>query len=540
MNKQQWKKTDYGLTAVLLLMAVFLRVYRMGTLPLGMHIDEAGVGLNAWSIAHYGTDRYGNFMPVCPLNFYGEQSAFYTYFCALLVKIAGLNIYTLRLPGVIMGIVAVVFGALLMKEKWGKKGFLTGLALLGIFPYFIMNCRFALDCNAMLGALTVALYGLMRLVKKAQREEEKGLYGLFFLEGILLSVVLYTYIVAVIVMALFCLTLGIYYLLYRKENRPRRFRQLLCMALPLCVLVVPLVMVFAVNYLQLDTIRTPFFTVPKLIVNRTEELTTAPAGLMQKFRYLIYPLTSDGKYGSSDRYWTLYYWSVPFIVIGGIYSLIQSWKDWKQKIFSQDWCMVLITVAQVVMFLLCGQYNYHINGIFIALAYFCVGGIFATASVVKGKKGKAAFAAVVSCLYLITFVGFAKEYYGTVEEPVFQVYGGVDEAVSWAEEHLGEKEIYVMDEVGEFYFLSNPIPPSEYAQHCDELGYLRDMGNIHFHPPDSYDENAVYVCNKASGYGQQLRAEEDAAEKTAEAAGLETGTYQVMETEHYQVFYTNN
>lgn len=525
MSKQQWKKIDYGLAIVLFLLAVFLRVYRMNTLPLGMHIDEAGVGLNAWSIAHYGTDRYGNFMPVCPLNFYGEQSAFYTYFCALLVKIWGLNIYTLRLPGVMMGIVTVIFGALLMKERWGKNGFLIGLALLGICPYFIMNCRFALDCNAMLGALTVALYGLVRLTKKAKQEEDKGFYGLFFLEGVLLAVVLYTYIVAVIVIALFGLTWGLYYLLYRKENRPRRFRQLLCMALPLGILVIPLVMVFGVNYLQLDPIRTPFFTVPKLIVNRTEELTTSPADLVQKSRYLLYPLTSDGKYGASDRYWTLYYWSVPFIVIGGVYSLIRSRKDWKEKNLSLDWCMILITVAEVVMFFLCGQYNYHINGIFIALAYFCVSGMFATGSIIREKKGKAVFTAVVSGLYLMTFIGFVKEYYGTVEEPAFQIYGGVYEAISLAEQYTGDKEIYVLDEVGEFYFLSDPVAPSEYARYCDELGYLRDIGKLHFHPPVSYDEDGVYVCNKASGYGQQF--------------DMETGSYQVLETEHYQVFYVN-
>ena len=161
------------LFGALFLFAILLRIYRISTVPLGMHIDEAGLGLNAWSIANFGTDRYGNFMPVCPSNFYGEQSAFYTYFCALLVKLFGLNIYTLRLPGVITGILAVLFGSLLIRERWGDKGFFAGLALLGIFPYFITNCRFALDCNAMLGSLTIALYALIRLVKKAEAAPER-------------------------------------------------------------------------------------------------------------------------------------------------------------------------------------------------------------------------------------------------------------------------------------------------------------------------------------------------------------------------------
>ena len=140
------------ITAILILFALVLRIYQITVLPLSMHIDEAGLGLNAWSIAHFGTDRYGNFLPICPSNFYGEQSAFYTYFCALCIKLGGLNMFTLRFPAVFMGMVTVIFGSLIMKEMWGRKGFYTGFLLLSIFPYFIMNCRFALDCNAMLGA----------------------------------------------------------------------------------------------------------------------------------------------------------------------------------------------------------------------------------------------------------------------------------------------------------------------------------------------------------------------------------------------------
>ena len=64
-----------------------------------------------------------------------------------------------------------------------------------------MNCRFALDCNAMLGCLTVALYCLVRLLKKIEKEPTKKLYWHFALTGILFGVVLYTYIIAAIVIA---------------------------------------------------------------------------------------------------------------------------------------------------------------------------------------------------------------------------------------------------------------------------------------------------------------------------------------------------
>lgn len=48
------KKYWYSAAILLLfLIAVFLRVYRLENLPDVLHIDEAGLGYNAWCLAHY-------------------------------------------------------------------------------------------------------------------------------------------------------------------------------------------------------------------------------------------------------------------------------------------------------------------------------------------------------------------------------------------------------------------------------------------------------------------------------------------------------
>lgn len=513
-----------GIGGVLILL-LFLRIYRIATVPLGLHIDEAGLGLNAWSIANYGTDRYGNFMPVCPSNFYGEQSAFYTYFCALFVKFFGLNMYSLRLPGVVMGILAAVFGALLMKERWGWRGMLAGLLLTGIFPYFIMNCRFALDCNAMLGMLTLSLYGLVRLLKKAQRNPQGRLYLQFALVGFLFGVTLYTYIIAAIAIAAFCGLFGLYYLFYRKENRFWRLRQLLCMALPLCLLTVPLLLVVLVNYFDLDPIVTPFFSIPKMAENRTEEIVLSASGMAGKARSLLHVLTSDGKYGSSDRYWTMYRCSVPFVVIGGLRSMFQSWKDQKNRKLGMDMLMLSVVFSEVLLFVLCGTYNYHINGIFVALAYFCVSGIFFLLEICRKPPYKLVCATALIALYGISFVGFAREYFAPPAS-AFQVYGGASGALSLLTDAQREREIYILDEVADFYFLSNPIPPTDFSANCNALGYVEDYQNLHFHDPVQFSEDDILVCNKGSGRRSLL--------SDPEVTGVR---YSVMETEHYCVFY---
>lgn len=522
--------------SLLLFFIIFLRVFHIATTPLGMHIDEAGLGLNAWSIANFGTDRYGNLMPVCPSNFYGEQSAFYTYFCALLVKIFGLNIYTLRMPAAIMGVIAVLFGSLIIREKWGTKGFFTGMTMLGIFPYFIMNSRFALDCNAMLGSLAIAVYCLVRLVKKAEREPNRKLYGRFALTGILFGITLYTYIIAAIVVAVFCILFGLYYLLYKKADKSHslfdkkgcflRLKQLLFLAVPLAIMAVPLIMVVCVNHFDLEPIVTPFFSVPKMITNRTEEVAFSFSVLPDRLRGLIHTLTSDGKYGSSERYLTMYPWSIPFIFAGGIFSIRETIKGVRQRAITPDLYMLLLTFAEVFMFLLCGQYNYHINGIFIALAYFCVNGILCASQFVRDKFLRPVMVTTLFCLYGYSFINFAADYYGADNTAVYQVFGGADDALALLSAEQKEGEIYIMDEVGEFYFLSNPIPPTEFSAACNELGFITDYGNLHFRQPDSYSKNDVYVCNKASGRHYTL--------SDTSVTGF---AYTVLETDHYYVFF---
>ena len=40
----------------------------------------------------------------------------------------------------------------------------------------------------------------------------------------------------------------------------------------------------------------------------------------------------------------------------------------------------------------------------------------------------------------------------------------------------------------------------EYAgMTCDELGYVKDYGNLHFHEPEVFLPEDLYICNKASG-----------------------------------------
>lgn len=108
------KKYWYSAAILLLfLIAVFLRVYRLESLPDVLHIDEAGLGYNAWCLAHYGTDRYLNVRPFYPQNFYGGQSPLYTYLLALLIRTVGqgnLSLALLKIPAVLASLLLFLSG----------------------------------------------------------------------------------------------------------------------------------------------------------------------------------------------------------------------------------------------------------------------------------------------------------------------------------------------------------------------------------------------------------------------------------------------
>lgn len=105
------KYSYYFILGLMFLCTILLRVYKLAQLPDILHIDEAGLGYNAWCLAHYGTDRYLNVHPFYAQNFEGGQSPLYTYMLVLLIKTIGcgnVSLWLTRLPAVIASLLSAV------------------------------------------------------------------------------------------------------------------------------------------------------------------------------------------------------------------------------------------------------------------------------------------------------------------------------------------------------------------------------------------------------------------------------------------------
>ena len=69
MEKEQnnkYKKLDkYAIILIIImLVGILTRVIGFGKIPIGINVDEAGTMYDAYAIANYGTDRFGNTYPV--------------------------------------------------------------------------------------------------------------------------------------------------------------------------------------------------------------------------------------------------------------------------------------------------------------------------------------------------------------------------------------------------------------------------------------------------------------------------------------------
>lgn len=145
-------KNNNRITILILLatiiLAGFLRFYKLGEIPPSISWDEAAVGYNSWTITHYGKDEWGKFLPIVFKSFEDDKHPVHIYLTAISVGILGLSDFSVRFPAAIFGILNVILLFFLGKQLF--KNNLTGLLavlFLAISPYNLHFSRFNHELN---------------------------------------------------------------------------------------------------------------------------------------------------------------------------------------------------------------------------------------------------------------------------------------------------------------------------------------------------------------------------------------------------------
>lgn len=133
---------------LIIVLASFLRLYKLDTIPPSLSWDEAATGYNAWSIANYGKDEWGNSFPLFFKSFEDDKHPVHIYVTAISVKLLGLTEYSTRLPAALLGVanVALLFFLARIFFKSNFAGLLASFSL-AISPYNLQFSRFNHELN---------------------------------------------------------------------------------------------------------------------------------------------------------------------------------------------------------------------------------------------------------------------------------------------------------------------------------------------------------------------------------------------------------
>lgn len=133
---------------IFLILASFLRFYRLADTPPSLNWDEISHGYNAYSILKTGQDEWGVSWPTI-FRAYGDYKLpAYIYLTVLSEAILGLNSFAVRLPSVLAGIASVLFTYLLVKKLFKNELIsLLSAGFLAISPWHFFLSRPALEAN---------------------------------------------------------------------------------------------------------------------------------------------------------------------------------------------------------------------------------------------------------------------------------------------------------------------------------------------------------------------------------------------------------
>lgn len=179
---------------VILFLAIILRFYKLGAIPLSLDWDEVSNGYNAYSILKTGRDEYGNFLPLYNRSFDDYKPPLYMYFNVPTVALFGLSEFAIRLPSALFGTATITLIYFLAKRLFENEAIsLLSMFFLAISPWHLQFSRVGFEANLGLffgtATFTLLLYSLNLKNKKFETKKVLQL----ILAGIFLGLSLYSY-----------------------------------------------------------------------------------------------------------------------------------------------------------------------------------------------------------------------------------------------------------------------------------------------------------------------------------------------------------
>jgi len=342
----------------IVVLASSLRLWQLGKVPSSPDWDEVALGYNAYSIMQTGRDEYGKFLPIVLRSFDDYKPALFAYLSIPTISIFGLNVFSVRLPSAIFGILTVLAVFFLVKELFKKDNIaLLSCGLLAISPWHIQFSRVAFEANV---GVALNVFGILFFLKSFKTP------WFLFLSALLLGLSLHAYQSEKVFVPILIVIL-VYS--FRKDFFSIRKKHIYISLIIFAVICLPLVYFTLTNKDVLARAKgVSIFSNSSIIAANTEKIARDSAnndilGLVLDNRRVEFIKYIAGGYLSHlDFNWLfikgdiarhhapgmglMYLIELPFLLIG-IYSLVFGKFDKTLKIFIILWFLIVPIPASV-------------------------------------------------------------------------------------------------------------------------------------------------------------------------------------------------
>jgi hypothetical protein len=451
------------LVIVLFCLSGFLMLYKLGDIPKGIHVDEAGSYYDALYLVRYGVDRFLYHNPVYFINYGGGMNALYTYLATISFRLFGNSIWSFRLVAVFVSFISYICYYKMARIYKGKVFSIFVLLFLTILPVYIMKSRWGLESYLLNPMLIISLYFYFIAVEK-----EKNIW--FLVCGILFGISLYTYAISYLIIPLF-LVISVIYLVMKKEIK---ISNLLCLFIPVIILGIPLLLMLLVDKGVISNeIVSDYISIPKMWFYRGSEIS------LLNIKYIFKDLVSifignDLIYNSISKYGTLYYIGIPTCIFGFV---ILTNKIVKKNYDLLDLFMFILFIIVFGVCLCVNDLNVNkCNAIYICLVYFIV--VFLEWLYTKKYR---ILLLIFMCLYFVSFVSFCDFYFNkyniVYDDAIFFEDNSIWDAIDYANEIRNDDgKLYLLVLQGYIYpLIKYDISPYEFN---DSILYSKEQALV--------------------------------------------------------------
>ncbi len=477
------RKTSFILLLIIIL-ASFLRIWKLESIPPSPDWDEVTYGYNAYSILQTGRDEYGAKLPVILRSYDDYKPALYSYLTIPSVATLGLNTLATRLPNAILGVIGVV-GCFFLVRKLLKRDDLALVSsfFLAVSPWSIQFSRFSHEAIVGVGLNILTVLFFLIGVKK---------YKYLLLSALFWGLSFYSYQSE----KLFAPLLGLLlFIIFFKEILKVPKRYIVASVIAALIIVGPMLL-----YVKQDPKVLSRAAGTSIFAHQTEILgqsakqliedkkTNNYLGLIINNRRVVYAQTFVKNYISHfDPSWLffkgdlprhhppgmgiLYLLELPFILLG-IFSLIR-YKDistnYKFLIFG--WFLIAPIPAALTFDVPHAARDMNVLPLF---QIFTALGLVAFFTFIKERQGNSLLrfsVLVVSLLFLVNFGYYLNQYFVNLNKVYSQEWQyGYKEAISEVDKLKGGyKQIVVSDQVPMdqsymFFLFFLKYPPEKYQK----------------------------------------------------------------------------